>query len=159
MPCNLGDVVDEALKLLRTTIPRTIDLDIRIDNVPAIMADPSQIDQLVANLVTNAAQAIGDDNGTIAVTLERVADVSHDDAIRLSVIDTGQGIDDTTRERMFEPFFTSKAVGKGTGLGLSIVTGIVTEHGGRIEVDSAPGKGARFDIYFPIADKQLLDAA
>jgi two-component system, NtrC family, sensor kinase len=98
------------------------------------------------NLVMNAAQAIGDQPGTITVAAQRENDGAH---IRLSVADMGSGMDAATANRAFEPFFTTKEVGKGTGLGLSIVQGIVLAHGGTIAIDSAPGQGTRFDIIVP----------
>ncbi len=138
--------VNDALSLLRSTIPSSIQLAHRIDNVPPIFADPSQICQVVTNLVANGAQAIEPAPGFITVTLQQAGE-----EIRLSVTDTGAGMDEATRQRIFEPFFTTKEVGQGTGLGLSIIDGIVRNHGGRIEVASEPGKGTHFDVYFPIA--------
>jgi PAS domain S-box-containing protein len=148
-PANLHDIVADALKLLRATIPSSLQLESRLGDVPPILADGSQIHQVVTNLVNNAAQAIGDGRGTITVTLDFVEAGTAAAAIRLSVADTGHGMDEITRQRIFEPFFTTKRVGQGTGLGLSITDGIVTAHGGRIEVESELGKGSRFDIYFP----------
>jgi PAS domain S-box-containing protein len=146
-----GAVVIDAMSLLRATVPSTIQLTTRIDDVPSIFADPSQIHQVITNLVTNAAQAIEPKAGAITVILERTSELKPAGEIRLSVLDTGKGMDEETRRRIFEPFFTTKEVGQGTGLGLSIIDGIVSSHGGRIEVTSEPGKGTRFDIYFPIA--------
>ena len=146
-----GAIVIEAMSLLRATVPSSIQLTTRIDDVPSIFADPSQIHQVITNLVTNAAQAIEDNSGSITVILERTCDVKPEGEIRISVVDTGKGMDEGTRRRIFEPFFTTKEVGQGTGLGLSIIDGIVSSHGGRIEVTSEPGNGTRFDIYFPIA--------
>jgi signal transduction histidine kinase len=145
-----GAIVIDAMSLLRATVPSSIQLTSRIDDVPSIFADPSQIHQVITNLVTNAAQAIEGNPGAITVILERTCDVKPEGEIRLSVVDTGKGMDESTRRRIFEPFFTTKDVGQGTGLGLSIIDGIVSSHGGRIEVTSEPGKGTRFDIYFPI---------
>ena len=146
-----GAVVLEVMSLLRATLPSSIKLGTQIDDVPSIFADPSQIHQVITNLVSNAAQAIEPNSGTISVLLERTADGKSGDEIRLSVVDTGKGMDESTCRRIFEPFFTTKEVGQGTGLGLSIIDGIVTNHGGRIEVTSEPGRGTRFDVYFPIA--------
>ncbi len=147
---DLAELVDEVLKLLRATIPSSIALQSDISHVPSIPADASQIHQVVTNLVSNAFQAIGGEIGTIAVTLDVVPGMAGAQEIRLSVSDTGVGMDQATQQRIFEPFFTTKEVGQGTGLGLSIVHGIVTGHGGRVEVKSAPGKGTRFDLYFPV---------
>lgn len=154
-----GAVVIDAMSLLRATVPSSIQLTTRIDDVPSILADPSQIHQVITNLVTNAAQAIEPNGGAITVILERNCDFKPDGEIRLSVVDTGKGMDEGTRRRIFEPFFTTKDVGQGTGLGLSIIEGIVSSHGGRIEVTSEPGKGTRFDIYFPIATASEPSAA
>ena len=154
-----GEIVQEALLLLRATVPSSIHLVSRIGDVPSILADPSQIHQVITNLVTNAVQAIEPNSGTITVILEQVGDGAANAEIRLSVIDTGKGMDEGTRRRMFEPFFTTKEVGQGTGLGLSIIDGIVSNHGGRVEVASEPGKGTRFDIYFPIATESEASAA
>jgi PAS domain S-box-containing protein len=149
---DLAETVAEALKLLRATIPSSISFEEKIETVPPIPADASQIHQVVTNLVTNAYQAVGDDVGTITVTLGLVpgAGAGTHSEIRLSVSDTGMGMDEATQQRIFEPFFTTKPVGQGTGLGLSIVHGIVSGHGGRIEIKSTPGKGTRFDLFFPL---------
>lgn len=148
---NIAEIVEEALKLLRATIPSSIAMDAHIQKVPAIPADASQIHQVVTNLVSNASQAIGSGLGTIVVRLELCPPVQDRREICLSVSDTGMGMDKGTQQRIFEPFFTTKPVGQGTGLGLSIVHGIISGHGGRIEVTSDPGQGTRFDLYFPIA--------
>jgi len=154
-----GSVVIDAMSLLRATVPSSIKLSTQIDDVPSILADPSQIHQVITNLVTNAAQAIEPNAGAITVILERTSEFKPSGEIRLSVVDTGKGMDEGTRRRIFEPFFTTKEVGQGTGLGLSIIDGIVSSHGGRIDVTSEPGKGTRFDIYFPIAAANETPAA
>ena len=158
-PSDLRQIVVESLNLLRATIPTTIRLDTEMDDVPLILADASQMDQVIANLVTNAAHAIGTRLGVITVKLDLVTESASDQTIRLSVIDTGEGIDEATRQRIFEPFFTTKEVGQGTGLGLSIIAGIVADHGGRIEVESEPAKGSRFDVYLPIKHSGVSAAA
>jgi signal transduction histidine kinase len=148
---DIAAVVDEALKLLRATIPSSITLETHIAKVPLIRADASQIHQVVTNLVSNASQAIGGEIGTIVVKLNVRSQKPNRREICLSVSDTGVGMDEGTQQRIFEPFFTTKPVGQGTGLGLSIVHGIVTGHSGHIELKSAPGRGTRFDLYFPVA--------
>ena len=146
---DLAQVTTEALNFLDAIVPSTIRLETHIEFIPTIFADPTQIHQVVTNLVANAAQAIGNAIGTITVAVRLVIGPSTAPEICLSVDDTGTGIDELTRQRIFEPFFTTKPVGVGTGLGLSIIHGIVISHGGRIEVSSRLGKGTRFDVYFP----------
>ncbi len=156
---DIAETVNEALKLMRATVPSSIVLETRIDAVPAIPANASQLHQVITNLVTNASQAIADKIGKITVTLDLCRDAAGHDEIRLSVADTGPGISEPTRQRIFEPFFTTKPVGQGTGLGLSIVHGIVLGHGGRILVESESGKGTRFEVYFPVPAATRIDSA
>lgn len=112
--------------------------------MPRFFGDAGELNQVVVNLVTNAAQAIGPAKGVITVQLT----VGERD-IELSVADTGCGMDNGTLERIFEPFFTTKPVGEGTGLGLSMVHGIVAGHGGRIDVVSTPREGTTFAVHLP----------
>gem|GEM_PF-6102726 len=150
---NLVTTVTNALKLLRASVPSTIAIVDRISAVRPVYADEGQIGQILTNLVTNSAQAIGSGLGTITVSLAEIAQSNlpdHGPAIRLSVEDTGRGMDEATRRRVFDPFFTTKKVGQGTGLGLSVVHGIVTTHGGFIAIDSEPGHGTRVDVDLPI---------
>ena len=142
---DLADIVRDAVRMLRAGLFTTIDLVQEIDPVPALYADAGQLHQVIVNLVTNAAQAIGTAAGRIAVGLR-----SDNGTIRLQVADTGCGMDADTVERIFEPFFTTKTVGEGTGLGLSVVHGIVAAHGGRIEVSSELGRGTTFTVLFPV---------
>jgi PAS domain S-box-containing protein len=143
---DLAAVLRDALRLMRATVPTSIRLEEDIASGPPVEGDPNLLHQVVVNLVTNAAQAIGESHGTITVGLcsEPLAA-----GLRLFVSDTGCGMDEAIKARIFEPFFTTKTVGKGTGLGLSVVHGIIKDHGGRIEVESTPGRGTRFDIVLP----------
>jgi PAS domain S-box-containing protein len=153
---DLAAVLREALQLMRATVRTSIHLVEDIAETPAIIGDPSQLQQVIVNIITNAAQAIGRTTGSITVTLRREADSPH---LRLSIADTGCGMDETTLKRVFEPFFTTKPVGEGTGLGLSVAHGIVKAHGGRIEATSTPGKGSRFDIVLPVSPAEASRAA
>jgi PAS domain S-box-containing protein len=143
-PVRLGAITRDALQIVRAGLPAMIALVERIDDTPLVLGDAGQIRQVVINLVTNAAQAIGDTIGVITVRVE-----ASRDGARLGVTDTGCGIDDQHLPRLFDPFFTTKEAGHGTGLGLSVVHGIVTAHGGRIEVETALGRGAEFTVVLP----------
>jgi PAS domain S-box-containing protein len=147
-PVDLAALVREALKMLRASLPTTIQIAERIADVPLIHADAGQMKQVVMNLVTNAAQAIGEEFGTITVS---VTPSSRTEAagVCLTITDTGCGIDAADINRVFEPFFTTKDVGQGTGLGLAVVHGIVVGHGGRIECHSKRGEGSEFTVYLP----------
>lgn len=160
----LHTIVSEAAILLRATLPSTIDLVVQpIKDAPLVHVDPSQIHQVLMNLATNAAHAIG--NRTGAITLrEAVVNVDRDLAatsvglterryLRLSVHDSGHGMDPVTLGRIFEPFFTTKAPGEGTGLGLAVAHGIIEEHDGAILVESKVGQGTVFHLYFPALDR------
>ena len=156
---HLGEVVHETARLLKVTLPPSIELQVRIDqHVPAVMADATQVEQALLNLCTNAMHAIGSDKGLITVKLgstysqslkEERRGISRGHHVTLSVRDTGTGIDPETMERIFEPFFTTKPVGQGTGLGLAVVHGIMRTHQGSVGVKSTPGHGSIFTLYFP----------
>jgi signal transduction histidine kinase len=152
-------VVAEAVELLRASLPATVTLSVRFDaGGAAVSGDPTEVQQVVMNLCTNAAHAM-DERGTLEVALDTVAipegrAVTHGELaagayVRLAVRDTGRGMDAATMERIFEPFFTTRPVGGGTGLGLSTVHGIVTLHGGALDVSSRPGRGSCFEAYWP----------
>ena len=156
---HLNAVVGEALALLRASLPASVELRSTFDpDAPAVLADSTQVHQIVMNLGVNAWHALGDRPGLIEVTLDTV------DAkgtlppphagryVRLSVRDTGHGMDAATQARIFEPFFTTKGPGEGTGLGLSTVHGIMKSYDGEITVFSRPGRGATFQLYFPEVD-------
>jgi signal transduction histidine kinase len=142
---RLDLLVGEALGMVRASLPTTLQLRPRLAVVPPVLGDRGQLYQVLLNLVTNAAHAIGDRQGTVAIEV-----AAEGPYVRLSVEDDGCGMDEPTRLRIFEPFFTTKAVNEGTGLGLSVVHGIVMSHGGRIDVASRPGVGTRFDVWLPV---------
>ena len=155
--------VEEVVGLLRATLPAGIEFDVRLAaDAPSVFADPTQIHQILMNLCTNAWHAMDAGRGRIEIQVDSVvlgeeasridADLSPGRYARLSVQDSGQGMDAITRERVFEPFFTTKEVGEGTGLGLSVVHGIMRDYQGAITVDSQPGSGTSFHLYFPAAD-------
>ncbi len=154
-PLDPKPVFEEALKLLRSTLPATIEIRTHIDEAPMqLLADPSQLHQVMMNLCTNAAHAMREAGGGLEVSVERVRGALDGEtagaALKLSVADTGAGMDADTAARIFDPFFTTKERGQGTGRGLAVVHGIVTEHGGTIDVASRPGEGATFTVYLPI---------
>jgi PAS domain S-box-containing protein len=156
---DLGAVVIGMETMLRRLIGPEIDFRIVRNASPTVKADPAQIEQVILNLVINARDAMPE-GGRLTVTLDEVdldewaaammGETQAGRYTRLSVTDTGTGMDEQTRARLFEPFFTTKAQGKGTGLGLSIVYGIVKQSGGHITVVSEPGQGATFLIYLPL---------
>jgi PAS domain S-box-containing protein len=165
-PVQIHLIVTEALTLLRASLPTTIAIRHHIDPMcETVLADPTRIHQLLMNLCTNAYQAMRDSNGVLEVRLDTVdvgaalvRDHTHlheGPYVCLTVSDTGHGMDRETLARVFEPFFTTKDVGEGTGLGLSVVHGIVVSHDGAITVDSEPGKGTTFQVYFPRADRDI----
>ena len=163
-PVLLQALVKEALKLLRASIPTTIEIRESIDpNCDAISANPTQMHQILMNLGANAYYAMRDTGGILAVSLAEI-DIRPDNYIvkldlqtgihlRLEVSDTGTGIEKNQLERIFEPYFTTKPKDEGTGLGLSVVRGIVTSHGGHITVYSEPGQGSTFHVYLPVIVK------
>jgi signal transduction histidine kinase len=153
---DLSQVVGQGIKLLRSLVPTTIDIVPELAPVPPVMGDPGQCYQVLVNLVSNASRAIGAGPGTITV---RLGGDTGPDGVTLSVGDTGCGMDETTRRRIFEPFYTTRKVGEGTGLGLSVVHGIITSHGGSIDVKSAPGESTTFVIRFPAAPEAVAEHA
>jgi signal transduction histidine kinase/ActR/RegA family two-component response regulator len=159
---QLLPVVAAALKLLRSTLPAMIEIKATLrPDTPAVLADSTQIHQIMLNLVTNAAHAIGDRSGTIEVLVDAVAvngelaatahELREGRYVRITVSDDGCGMDKATLDRIFDPFFTTQPVGQGTGMGLSVVDGIVKNHDGAITVYSHAGKGTSFRIYLPVA--------
>ncbi len=163
IPLFMQTIIKEALKFMRGSLPSSIDIRQKMDSgCGAVLADPAQIHQILVNLCTNAYHAMGEDGGILDVSYAAM-DVGPGHVIPnislkqgryacLGVTDSGHGMDEETRKRIFEPFFTTKEVGKGTGLGLSTVHGIVSDHDGEIDVDSTPGQGTSFRIFFPFCD-------
>ncbi len=147
---SLAAVVREALQMLRASLPSNVRIVDDIATDGQIFGDPTQINQVIINLVTNAAHAIGDLQGRVTLALTEDRETQPETtSVRLTISDTGCGMDQRTLGRMFEPFFTTKGVGEGTGLGLSIVHGIVANHHGRISVSSEIGAGTVFTIQIP----------
>ena len=159
-PVRLHAVVNEALRLTRSSLPATIEMSIDIDEAaPEVLADTGQVHQVVMNLATNAAHAMRGGAGRLGVVLGTL--LADEDYCRsrpslrpgtyavLTVSDTGHGMDEATCARIFEPFFTTKEPGEGTGLGLSVVRGIMEDHDGAILVRSRPGEGTTFELFFP----------
>jgi len=165
---HLTEVVHETTRLMKVTLPPSIELKVTIEQqVPAVMADTTQVEQALLNLCTNAMHAIGSNKGTINVHLgstfsqslkEERRGSSRGHHVILAVQDTGTGIDPDTMERIFEPFFTTKPVGQGTGLGLAVVHGIMRTHEGSVGVQSTPGQGSVFTLYFPPVDAPITVA-
>ncbi|MCD4744070.1 MAG: PAS domain S-box protein [Desulfobacteraceae bacterium] len=160
---KMQPIIKEALKLMRSTIPTTIDIQQNISkDCGVIKADPIQIHQLVMNFTTNAYHSMEETGGELKVSLKQVKLGEHDVEISsmvpgvyicLTIADTGIGMDKELIEKIFDPFFTTKEVGKGTGMGLSVVHGIVKSLNGTIQVHSEPGKGTEFNIYLPVVEK------
>ncbi len=162
-PIPLHQVVREAMRLLRATLPATIQIRQHIDPASGmVLADTTQMHQVLMNLCTNAEFAMRGQGGMLEVHLEAV-EVDQDFAtqqpplatgphVRLTIRDTGHGMDPGVKEQIFDPFFTTKDQGEGTGMGLAVVHGIIAGHGGSITVDSAPGRGATFTIHLPRCD-------
>ena len=168
-PSQLRPLIKEALKLLRASIPSTIEIETRIaENTHHVLANPTRIHQVIMNLCANAAGAIGEGSGRICISLDNQClcpeggeppdGLEPGDYVRLVVEDDGQGIPAENIDRIFEPFFTTKPQGKGTGMGLSVVLGIVQDHQGSISVHSEPGQGTRFEILLPASFSHAEEA-
>ncbi len=162
-PIDLSLVIEEARRFLRATLPANITIDLQLArHTGTVLADATQIHQVILNLGSNAAHAMRHHGGTLRITLERavftpelVVTLGSSPAanyVRLSVTDTGHGMDESTRRRIFDPFFTTKNTREGTGLGLAVVHGIVRSHRGAIDVESSPGRGSAFHVYLPCAE-------
>ncbi len=167
-PLKISSIVKESLKLLRSTIPMNIEIhqNISTQSYP-ILADLTQINQLLLNLYTNAAYAMRENGGVLEVSLLEIELDEEESALHqglspgkyaiLSVRDTGHGIKPENVERIFDPYFTTKKFGEGTGMGLSVVYRVVKTHGGTITVNSEPGKGTTFNIFLPRIDENEIE--
>jgi len=162
---RLRPLVEDSLRLLRATLPASVKIRSKYGDVGLVAADAIQIQQVIMNLITNAAHAIGEREGIIEIevsdfvansTVRGVQDISAGHYACITVRDNGHGIDDSIIDRIFEPFFTTKETGQGTGLGLAVVHGIVKTHGGGLVVDSEPNKGSAFHVFFPITATESL---
>ena len=157
----LGNIVEEVLQLIRPVLPSTVEIQKRLHHVQdTILADPVQLQQVIMNLCTNAAYAMRDSGGILALSLSDVSceegspypDLKPGAYLKLTVSDTGCGITREVMGKIFDPFFTTKRPGEGTGMGLSVVHGIVKSHGGHVTVSSEPDKGSTFQVYLPKAE-------
>ena len=161
-PLSLYLILREALKLLRSSIPSTIDISEAVASKARVLADPTQMHQVIMNLCTNAYHAMGERGGILTVRLTEKPISGGSDVfdqkikqgpyLELEVTDTGHGMDDEILKKAFDPYFTTKDIGKGTGFGLALVHAIVEEHGGHIKVQSRVGKGSSFFIYLPVIE-------
>ena len=166
-PTKVQYIIKEALKLLRASIPASIEIIHDIDeSCRPVMGDATQIHQVVMNLCTNAYQAMQDKGGKLIVSLKEV-DIGYEETVekigmqpgkhlRLTVVDEGCGMEASVLDRIFEPYYTTKEQGKGTGLGLSVIHGIVKNHRGDITVTSSPGKGSTFQVHLPVIEDDVV---
>lgn len=157
---KISPVLKDVLKMLRSTIPTTIDIKQNLEaESDTVLADPTQVHQILLNLGTNAAHAMREKGGALKVSLvqedldseatAKYSDLNPGPYLKLTVSDTGSGIDDETMQKIFEPYFTTKGPGEGTGMGLALIHGIVKSYAGDITVESEPGKGTTFNVYIP----------
>jgi len=164
-PVQVKLIVKESLKFLRASWPTTIKIRQDIPSDSLIIADPTQIHQVLINLCANAGYAMGEKGGMLEIKLSDVkleagfkdeySELKPGSYLELTVIDTGHGMPAHILDRIFDPFFTTKETGEGTGMGLSVVHGIVGSYGGAITAYSKPGEGSTFKVYFPVVERQL----
>ena len=161
-PMEMVPVVKETIRMLRASLPSFIEIRTRITPGPhVVLANPSQIQQILINLFTNAAHAMKEQGGMLSLEMDQVVltdtsdlspfEIDPGPVIRLEVRDTGAGIAEEIKSKIFDPFFTTKNVGEGTGMGLSVVHGILLRLNGAVKVESSPDKGSRFTLFFPVA--------
>lgn len=168
IPWQIGPIVREALQMMRSVTPSSVQFRESIaDGLPDVLADSTQIHQLLVNLCKNAVDAMPEEGGILDVALERVLLSSEEtdldpetvpgDYLRLVVRDNGHGIPEEHQRRIFDPYFTTREVGRGTGLGLAIALGIAKRHGGSIHVESRPGKGTTVSVFLPVSDQKAAE--
>lgn len=164
-PVKIKPIVSETVKFLRASLPSTIEIKLSLTaETDMVLADPVHIHQILMNLCTNAKQAMSETGGVLEISLKEETvsaadsmDLKPGSYIKLSVSDSGSGINPSILDRIFDPFFTTKKQGEGTGLGLSVVHGIVKSSGGEIKVESSPGSGSAFHIYLPSAEGSAVE--
>lgn len=159
---NIDTIIQDALKMMRLILPSSITLDVRLNDMRSnVFGSATQINQVILNLCSNALQSMEKDGGVLTVAADRIvrselpdgfSPMSNGEYVRISVSDTGCGIEQEVLPHIFDPFFTTKTVGEGTGLGLSVVQNILISHGGYIEAKSAVGEGSSFIVYLPVTD-------
>jgi two-component system, cell cycle sensor histidine kinase and response regulator CckA len=165
-PVALGEIVGEGLRLLRPTLPSTIEIRLKhLADDDTIYANSGQIHQVLMNLCTNAAHAMRETGGFLEIDISQATFTAEDSQLLpdmrpgayvvLTVMDTGCGMEPNVIDRIFDPFYTTKGQGEGTGLGLSVVHGIIKNHGGYITVRSEPGKGSTFQVYLPKSETKV----
>ncbi len=160
VPMQLPPVVREALKLIRSTVPASIEIEVQIEgDLPPVLADANQIHQVIVNLCANAEYAMRGQSGLLKVALQRAPDTDNNGnrRVQITISDTGHGMSEAMMRRIFDPFFTTKGPGEGTGLGLAVVHGIIEEHKGTIEVESKVGGGSTFRIALPVSGSARPD--
>ncbi len=166
VPLQPASVVKKAIKMLRPSLPTTIEINQDITSTTSlVLADPTQIHQIVMNLCTNAFHAMEETGGTLGISLSEITlstkDLVHESNIeagifvQLSICDSGPGIAEDIKKKIYDPYFTTKETGKGTGMGLAIVHGIVKSYGGFISFYSEPGEGTAFHVFLPVIEKKL----
>ena len=165
-PIQVRHIIKEALKMLRASLPATIKIQQKMEkNTGVIEADPTQFHQVLMNLCTNAAHAMHEKDGVLEISLSNIdwdqnaaarpAELKPGPYLKLSVRDTGDGINPDAQDQIFEPYFTTKEKGEGTGLGLAVVQGIIKSHNGAVAVESKVGQGSTFHVYLPIIQRNV----
>jgi PAS domain S-box-containing protein len=165
-PIQVRHIIKEALKMLRASLPATIKIQQKMEkNTGVIEADPTQFHQVLMNLCTNAAHAMHEKDGVLEISLSNIdwdqnaaarpAELKPGPYLKLSVRDTGDGINPDAQDQIFEPYFTTKEKGEGTGLGLAVVQGIIKSHNGAVTVESTVGQGSTFNVYLPIIQRNV----